>query len=820
MKKLIFSISLILVLSYELTFAQGLTAYRLRGGPVTPTFCLEFSTSSDVFWNTTTNTLNMCQTNTYVALSGGGGTGLLTLNGLTADPQTFATGTTGTNFNIVSSGSTHTFNFPDASATNRGLLTSANWTTFNNKLSSLGGLTATSQTFAKVDDTNVTLTIGSSTSTHTFTLGWTGTLAKARQHASTAYIDQANTFGAFTQTFGGAISATQFYANGLVTGLQTGDIGASRSPTTGAIFLGTDGNMFLFRSAANTLHLGATNLLIFNVATASFPALKRSGTNLQVRLGDDSAFSDLEVADEVYNATTWDGNLEVATKNSLRDKIETLGGGLACSGCSNTIIPVFNGTDLVNSNLADGASGLETTVDIIDAFGNSVDIGSVSNPFNDGRFGGDVFVSDDVYDATGWNGNLEVPTKNAIRDKIESLGGGSGTVSSATANQVAYYTAATTISGDAGYTYDPATDTLTVGTLITTNAGYTNFPSQTDSTTEGDFWRNSDLFKFRGAAATFTFATLEANNVWADGVKQTFNPNGTNAGLNVGSQAGDPSSLANGDVWYDSTNNTLDARINGATVSLGAGGGGGTTINATDTIIPYRSNSTTFTDSNLTHVTAGVRLPNAKFLVGRNAADSADFNILGIDANNRAVFPDLKVAFGDGFRDNAAFPKFSLSTIEWDWAAGGHFRWSNDANDFSSAKDSGILRAGAGILRVSDGSTGIGALTSKRQLQDKTASYTVLVTESNGVLTNTGAAGAITYTLPTPVVGLSYTFITGAAQVLNITTTTPASEEIIDAGTADANDILASAATRGISVTVVAISSTSWVIISKTGTWS
>ncbi|MGC4068414.1 MAG: hypothetical protein QM784_27965 [Polyangiaceae bacterium] len=64
-------------------------------------------------------------------------------------------------------------------------------------------------------------------------------------------------------------------------------------------------------------------------------------------------------------------------------------------------------------------------------------------------------------------------------------------------------------------------------------------------------------------------------NAWGDGVKQTFNPNGTNAGINVGAQAGDPSTPANGDLWYDSTGNALRARINGATVSLGSGGGSG-----------------------------------------------------------------------------------------------------------------------------------------------------------------------------------------------------------------------------------------------------
>lgn len=35
-----------------------------------------------------------------------------------------------------------------------------------------------------------------------------------------------------------------------------------------------------------------------------------------------------------------------------------------------------------------------------------------------------VTVLDEAYDATGWNGDLSVPTKNAIRDKIESMSGG------------------------------------------------------------------------------------------------------------------------------------------------------------------------------------------------------------------------------------------------------------------------------------------------------------------------------------------------------------------------------------------------------------
>lgn len=60
------------------------------------------------------------------------------LNSLTASSQTFTTGTTGTDFGISSSGSIHTFNLPTASATNTGKLSSTDWSTFNNKIGGSG----------------------------------------------------------------------------------------------------------------------------------------------------------------------------------------------------------------------------------------------------------------------------------------------------------------------------------------------------------------------------------------------------------------------------------------------------------------------------------------------------------------------------------------------------------------------------------------------------------------------------------------------------------------------------------------------------------
>lgn len=65
------------------------------------------------------------------------GTGITAINSLTGAVQTLATGTTGTDFAISSTGTTHTFDLPTASATNRGALSSTDWTTFNSKISSL-----------------------------------------------------------------------------------------------------------------------------------------------------------------------------------------------------------------------------------------------------------------------------------------------------------------------------------------------------------------------------------------------------------------------------------------------------------------------------------------------------------------------------------------------------------------------------------------------------------------------------------------------------------------------------------------------------------
>ena len=77
--------------------------------------------------------------------------GLSSINGLTAQTQYLAVGTSGTDFAINSATDTHTFNLPTASATNRGALSTNDWITFNGKEDALPTKTGNSLKYLQVN---------------------------------------------------------------------------------------------------------------------------------------------------------------------------------------------------------------------------------------------------------------------------------------------------------------------------------------------------------------------------------------------------------------------------------------------------------------------------------------------------------------------------------------------------------------------------------------------------------------------------------------------------------------------------------------------
>jgi hypothetical protein len=127
-------------------------------------------------------------------------TGLTALNGLTTQVQSFATGTSGTDFGISSATSTHTFNLPTASAANRGALSSTDWTTFNGKQDAL-----VSGTNIKTINGASVLGSGDLVVSGTNIYNANGTLTSARTLTS----------GGFPLTFTGSNTAASAIARGL-----------------------------------------------------------------------------------------------------------------------------------------------------------------------------------------------------------------------------------------------------------------------------------------------------------------------------------------------------------------------------------------------------------------------------------------------------------------------------------------------------------------------------------------------------------------------------------------------------------------------------
>lgn len=165
-------------------------------------------------------------------------TGITSINSQSGAAQTIAVGTTGTDFNIVSGSNTHTLHLPTASATNRGALSSADWTTFNNKDGSAtneGSLTVAAGTGTTSvinsntsGSTGVTIEAGTGLSISevgsTITLANTGDLSNTNEGSltvtagtSTTSVITSNTTGSTGVTFGATASS------GLVI-VETGNV--------------------------------------------------------------------------------------------------------------------------------------------------------------------------------------------------------------------------------------------------------------------------------------------------------------------------------------------------------------------------------------------------------------------------------------------------------------------------------------------------------------------------------------------------------------------------------------------------------------------
>ena len=152
--------------------------------------------------------------------------GVTAINGITQPSQTLATGTTGTDFAVVSSGSTHTFNLPSASAIARGVVTTGVQTIAGDKTftGTTAGITKSMVGLSNVDNTSdVNKPISTATQTalnlkqNTITLTTNGTSGASTLIGDTLNIPQYDTpsLSAFTilanNTNASAVATEQVY---------------------------------------------------------------------------------------------------------------------------------------------------------------------------------------------------------------------------------------------------------------------------------------------------------------------------------------------------------------------------------------------------------------------------------------------------------------------------------------------------------------------------------------------------------------------------------------------------------------------------------
>jgi hypothetical protein len=131
-------------------------------------------------------------------------------------------------------------------------------------------------------------------------------------------------------------------------------------------------------------------------------------------------------------------------------------------------------------------------------------------PTTGGTFSGDISVPDEAYGA-GWNGSLEVPTKNALYDKIETLGVPDPIVpADGTQNITGGLAVTTTFSCNGNATLgDGVADVHTVNGLLSL-AGNTAYPGAASGVGRLSH-NNVDGLTFQGEGSSFDISFINKN---------------------------------------------------------------------------------------------------------------------------------------------------------------------------------------------------------------------------------------------------------------------------------------------------------------------
>ena len=384
-------------------------------------------------------------------------TGLTALNGLTAQIQNFAVGTSGTDFAIASATATHTFNLPTASATNRGALSSADWALFtqayNDKINSASVTGTTTKTLTLVQQDGGEIQASWSdlnTDAVTSVFGRTGAVIAVSGDYTTAQVTESGnlyftnaraiasvltgyTSGAGTISAADTILSAIQKLNGNIGGLTTGV--SSVFGRTGAV-VAANGDYYLGTTA---IQAASANQAITGITGITFVAHVNDAASITTTISSTSTFFDFNLADDNLNdewrwrftpsgASVYDAMRLVPTTNTTSDLIVSgaiSGSNLSGTNTGNVTLGTANGLSLSTQQLSLGLASAGVT-------------GALSGT-----------------DWTTFNSK-----QNALTNPVTGTG---------TSGQVAFFNGTTTITGESNLFWDAANDRLGIGTNIPDN---------------------------------------------------------------------------------------------------------------------------------------------------------------------------------------------------------------------------------------------------------------------------------------------------------------------------------------------------------------
>lgn len=298
---------------------------------------------------------------------GGGGGGISTLNGLTAAIQTFAVGTSGTDFNISSVTSTHTYNIPTMdSGITRGLMSNGTqsiagaktWTSANT-FQALTTLAANTTTIAPIRFPAPSALL---TSAVAYTVEYDGTRLyytnSGATRKSVAHLDDNITGNAagFTGSLSGDISGTQSATtyNNVVPRAKGGLGNDPGSPSNGMVlrFDSGTGNVLFSFDGGQLNGLNASNL-----AAGTVPLARLSGiTNTEISAAAAIAWTKIDKTGSSL------ADLSTRSVTNLTEYLTTSGTGTVAlrttiTGVVANDVLAWDGSNWVNSSVLPSGGG-------------------------------------------------------------------------------------------------------------------------------------------------------------------------------------------------------------------------------------------------------------------------------------------------------------------------------------------------------------------------------------------------------------------------------------------------------------------------------